>query len=81
MNFPAATSQTLDSLDRAFDPAAHRSCARVLPRGPVASQLRRLGGGIDVIEFAVLLIAAMSTLVLMFLAKLVLAFAAVGFER
>jgi hypothetical protein len=47
----------------------------------VASQLRRLGGGIDVIEFAVLLIAAMSTLVLMFLAKLVLAFAAVGFER
>jgi hypothetical protein len=47
----------------------------------VASQLRGLGGGIDVIAFAVLLIAAMSTLVLMFLAKLVLAFVAVGFER
>jgi hypothetical protein len=47
----------------------------------MASQLRRLGGGIGVIAFAVLLIAAMSALMLMFLAKLVFAFVAVGFER
>jgi hypothetical protein len=81
MNLAATTSQTLDSLDRAFDPAAHRCRTRVLPRGLVARQLRRFGGGIGVIAFAVLLIAAMSALVLMFLAKLVIAFVAVGFER
>jgi hypothetical protein len=43
MNLPATTSQTLASLARAFDPAAHRSRARVLPSGLVASQLRRFG--------------------------------------
>jgi heme O synthase-like polyprenyltransferase len=81
MNFRATTSQTLDSLDRAFDPEAHRSRARVLARGLVPSHLRRLGGGIGVISLAVFLIAAMSALVLMLLAKLVFAFVAVGFER
>ena len=81
MNFPATTAQTLDSVDRAFDPAAHRSRARVLSRGLVPSQLRRLGGGFGVIALALFLIAALSALVLMFLARFVFALAAVGFER
>ena len=55
--------------------------ARVLARGLVPSQLRRLGGGVGVIALALFLIAAMSALVLMFLAKLVSALVAVGFER
>jgi hypothetical protein len=46
----------------------------------VPSQLRRLGGGIGVIALAPFLIAAMTALVLMFLAKLVFALVAVGFE-
>ena len=58
--------------------AAAREC---LARSLVPSQLRRLGGGIGVIALALFLIAAMSALVLMFLAKLVFALVAVGFER
>ena len=81
MNFPATTSQALDSLGRAFDPATHRRHAGVLARGLVPSQLRMLGEAIGVIALPSFLIAAMSALVLMFLAKLVFAFVAVGFER
>jgi len=81
MNFPATTAQTLDSFDRAFDPAAHRSRARVLTRGLAPSQLRRLGGGIGVIALALFFVAALSALVLMFLSRFVFALVAVGFER
>jgi hypothetical protein len=81
MNVPATTAQTLDSFDRAFDPAARRGRARVLARSLVPSRLRRLGGGIGVIALGAFLIGALSALVLMFLARFVFALVAVGFER
>ena len=80
MNSPATTALTVDSFDGALDSSAHQSRSRVLARGLVPSQLRRLGGGIGVIALAPFLIAAMSALALMFLAKLVFALVAVGFE-
>jgi hypothetical protein len=81
MNSPSTTSPTLDPLNRAFASAAHQSRSRVLARGLVPNQLRRLGRVIGVIALAPFLIAAMSALVLMLLAKLVFALVAVGFER
>lgn len=70
-----------DSLDRSFDAAARRSHARVPERGQLTRRLRKLGVGIGAIALAPLLIAAMSAMVLVLLAKLVFALIAVGFER
>jgi hypothetical protein len=81
MNAPATTALTLDPFDGSFDPTAQGSYSEDLTRQPAASSLPRLGAAICVMALAPFLMATMSALALIFLARLVFAFVTVGFEK
>jgi hypothetical protein len=81
MSSPATAALTLDSFDGALDATAQQIHSEDLTRRPAASPLRRLAAGAGVIALAPFLMTAMSALVLIFLAKLVFALVAVGFEK
>ena len=72
---------SLDSIGRAVQVVLPRQQQRVVSRAPVPRLLRRAAELITVIAFAPLVLAAVAAVLLVLIAKLLLALVTVGFER